>query len=97
MIIGHKNLRTLAKEILTAAGSIGDEPQLVANNLVDANLAGHDSHGVGMLPRYVAAVHTGELTPNQHAKIIVDHGMLVTIDGGEQQLSIQNVKYNVAK
>ena len=49
MIIGHKNLRTLAKEILTAAGSIGDEPQLVANNLVDANLAGHDSHGIGML------------------------------------------------
>ena len=82
MIIGHKNLRTLAKEILTAAGSIGDEPQLVANNLVEANLAGHDSHGIGMLPRYVAAVHTGELTPNQHAKIIVDHGMLVTIDGG---------------
>ena len=42
MIISHKNLRTLTKEIVTAAGSIGDEPQLVSDNLVEANLAGHD-------------------------------------------------------
>jgi len=64
MIICHENLRTLAKEILTAAGSTGDEPQLVSDNLVEANLAGHDSHGIGMLPRYVASVKTGELVPN---------------------------------
>ena len=51
MIISHENLRMLAKDILIAAGSIGDEPQLVSDNLVDANLAGHDSHGIGMLPR----------------------------------------------
>ena len=82
MIISHDNLRTLAKDILTAAGSIGNEPQLVSDNLVDANLAGHDSHGVGMLPRYVAAVQAGELIPNQHARIVLDNGMLVTIDGG---------------
>ena len=34
MIISHDNLRTLAKDILTAAGSIGNEPQLVSDNLV---------------------------------------------------------------
>ena len=82
MIISHENLRTLTKEIVTAAGSIGDEPQLVSDNLVEANLAGHDSHGVGMLPRYVASVQTGELIPNQHATIAVDHGAMLTIDGG---------------
>ncbi|MCH2485861.1 MAG: Ldh family oxidoreductase, partial [Gammaproteobacteria bacterium] len=82
MIICHENLRALAKEILTAAGSTGDEPQLVSDNLVEANLAGHDSHGIGMLPRYVASVKTGELIPNQHAKIAIDNGPLVTVDGG---------------
>ena len=79
MIISHDNLRTLAKDILTAAGSIGNEPQLVSDNLVDANLAGHDSHGIGMLPRYVAAVQAGELIPNQHARIVLDNGMLVAL------------------
>ena len=47
MIISHENLRTLVKEIVAAAGSTGDEPQLVSDNLVEANLAGHDSHGIG--------------------------------------------------
>ena len=82
MIISHENLRTLVKEIVTAAGSTGDEPQLVSDNLVEANLAGHDSHGIGMLPRYVASVQSGELIPNQHAKIAIDNGPLVTVDGG---------------
>ena len=36
----------------------------VAANLVLANLSGHDSHGVGMVPRYVDAVLEGGLKPN---------------------------------
>ena len=44
MIICHENLRTLAKEILTAAGSADDEPQLVSDNLVEANLARSEEH-----------------------------------------------------
>jgi uncharacterized oxidoreductase len=40
------------------------EAATVAHNLVLANLSGHDSHGVGMLPRYVDATLEGGLTPN---------------------------------
>ena len=39
-------------------------PRTVADNLVLANLSGHDSHGVGMVPRYVDAVLEGGLQPN---------------------------------
>lgn len=79
--IPHDNLRALVHEIVTAAGSEGDEPQMVADNLVDANLSGHDSHGVQMIPIYMNAVRAGSLRPNRHAEVVIDHGALVTIDG----------------
>ena len=81
MLISQENLRAVAVEILLAAGSSGDEPGIVADNLVRANLAGHDSHGIGMLPRYVACVKTGGLIPNQHAEVVADEGPIITVDG----------------
>jgi len=81
MLISQENLRAVAVEILLAAGSSGDEPKIVADNLVQANLAGHDSHGIGMLPRYVVCVKTGELIPNQHAEVVIDEGPIITVDG----------------
>ncbi len=80
-LIDHTELRNFVADVVRAAGSKGDEPQLVADNLVEANLAGHDSHGVGMLPTYMEAVLSGELLPNQHAEVVTDHGAMVVIDG----------------
>ena len=53
----------------------------MAVNLVLANLSGHDSHGVGMLPRYVDAIAEGGLVPNTHVKINADIGTLMALDG----------------
>ena len=36
--------------IVAAGGSAPREAELTAKNLVLANLSGHDSHGVGMIP-----------------------------------------------
>jgi len=80
--IDHNKLRNIIAEICAHAGSTGEEPRLVADNLVTANLMGHDSHGVGMLPRYVAGAQNGEAKLNAHAKIIVDNGALIVVDGG---------------
>ena len=46
-----------------------------------ANLSGHDSHGVGMLPRYVDAVLEGGLKPNTSVRVVLDTGSLLTLDG----------------
>ena len=67
--------------ILVAAGSSPEEAHTVAANLVMANLSGHDSHGVGMLPRYVDAVLEGGLTPNASIKINLDIGTMLSLDG----------------
>ncbi len=48
-------LRTQVAAIIAGTGSTPAEAEQVAANLVLANLSGHDSHGVGMVPRYVDA------------------------------------------
>ena len=53
MIIQAESLKRLVKAILKIGGSSDDESQVVAEHLVRSNLAGHDSHGVGMLPIYL--------------------------------------------
>jgi uncharacterized oxidoreductase len=67
--------------IVRAGGSDEREARMVAANLVAANLLGHDSHGVGMIPRYVDALLEGGLRANQHPKVQVDAGALLALDG----------------
>jgi hydroxycarboxylate dehydrogenase B len=74
-------LRAQVATVLIAAGSTAQEAETVAANLVMANLSGHDSHGVGMLPRYVDAVLEGGLTPNNGARVVLDIGTMLTLDG----------------
>lgn len=67
--------------IVSAGGSEAREAQLVASNLVLANLTGHDSHGIGMIPRYVAALLEGGLEVNRHVQVKLDGGALLALDG----------------
>ena len=75
------DLRTQVTSIIAAAGSSPTEAQQVADNLVLANLSGHDSHGVGMTPRYVDAVLEGGLKPNTGVAVRLDTGTLLALDG----------------
>jgi len=73
---------TAAIEALAAAGgSYAREARLVAENLVTANLVGHDSHGIGMMPRYVEALLEGGLHPNREVEIKLDAASLLALDG----------------
>jgi len=67
--------------VVRAAGSSEREAAQVAANLVEANLRGHDSHGVGMVPRYIDAVLEGGLALDAHVKVRADNGALLTLDG----------------
>ncbi len=63
-------------------GSSAAEVEAVAGNLIDANLCGHDSHGIGMLPRYADAFLEGGLKPNVQVQVTSDAGALLRLDGG---------------
>src|SRR5271166_4358947 len=81
MKLDHQALRALATRLLVAGGSQAAEAQAVADHLVDANLAGHDSHGVGMLPAYVRNLKAGTLKPNQRPEIVSESGSFAVWDG----------------
>ncbi len=74
-------LRRQMARILEAAGSSAAEARQVADNLVMANLSGHDSHGIGMIPRYIESIQEGGLQPNAAIKVNVDGGAMLAIDG----------------
>jgi uncharacterized oxidoreductase len=81
IIIAAPKLIAAIEALVAKGGSNAREARLVAENLVEANLKGHDSHGVGMIPRYIESLVAGGLQVNQAPRIELDTGPLVRLDG----------------
>ena len=81
MILRKEGLTRAIEAVVAAGGSDAREAKAVAENLVMANLLGHDSHGIGMIPRYINALLEGGLAVNQHPKATLDTGGLLALDG----------------
>jgi uncharacterized oxidoreductase len=81
LFIPADQLEGLVQRIFLGLGSTGREAELVARHLVEANLRGHDSHGVGVLPGYVRNAQAGELVVNRALEIALDLGSLLLCDG----------------
>src|SRR5690348_6651352 len=75
-------LRRLGESILVAAGTPPDLAAVVAESLVDANLAGHDSHGVMRLINYVDFVRVGHVRPAARPEVCARHQATAIVDGG---------------
>ncbi len=80
-VFAASSLERAIEAIIAAGGSGNDEAAQVASSLVEANLRGHDSHGVGMVPRYVEALQDGGLRANRQARVTLDGGALLAVDG----------------
>ena len=74
-------LQDITAGILQAAGAPPDYAAIVAGHLVDANLAGHDSHGVLRTPHYVAAIDDGRLSAAAQPQITSESAAMAQIDG----------------
>lgn len=81
MLITEETLHEIVTMILAAAGSSAEETRTVADHLVRANLTGHDSHGVGMVPTYVKSIQAGLLKPNTAVELVSDSGAIMVFDG----------------
>ena len=80
--IALDRLNRAIRLVVRGFGSNDDEVEAVASNLIEANLMGHDSHGIGMLARYADAYLQGGLKPNTHVSVALDSGALLRLDGG---------------
>jgi LDH2 family malate/lactate/ureidoglycolate dehydrogenase len=69
------------RDILRALGMPADDAELVLDTLVQADLWGHQSHGVLRLPWYAARLRSGAMTAATQPETLVDGGALLLLDG----------------
>lgn len=74
------SLARTSRAILEAVGATRAEAETVVNHLLGGNLAGHDSHGLGLLPQYVAHVRAGFAQPDQTLATLNDAGAVLQFD-----------------
>ena len=67
--------------IFAASGATENEAEVIAAHLVEANLMGHDSHGVVRTLTYINGVKAGNIVPAQPVEVIAQNGAAVVIDG----------------
>ncbi|MDZ4720824.1 MAG: Ldh family oxidoreductase [Roseiflexaceae bacterium] len=79
-IFASETLVHTAQLILSAAGTPPDLAEIVADSLVEANLVGHDSHGVIRLESYVALVRAGQVQPAAQPTIVQQSGATARVD-----------------
>ncbi len=99
-LIQASELTDIVARIIKGAGSSDAEALQVAQNLVLANLSGHDSHGVGMVPRYVDAVQERGLMPNTSVRVNLDSGTLLGLDGQRgygQVVGVEAMRMGIAR
>ena len=80
-LIEAARLTGIARRVFAAAGSAEGEAQIIADHLIEANLKGHDSHGVGLIPNYLDHLANGTVVPNREGRIVSEDGSLIVYDG----------------
>ena len=75
------DLRKVVENISTAVGTPPDTAAVLADILVGSHLAGHDSHGIQHLPRYIREVQAGEIVPKTNPEIIEETASTALVKG----------------
>ncbi len=80
-VFSHDYLEKVAFHIYLAEGVPEDEARTVVAHQVKANLVGHDSHGVILVPTYVDRIHKGHIVPGAPFEILAESPATARIDG----------------
>ncbi len=80
-IVQAERLIRIGIALLKAAGASDEEASAVAIGCVNANLAGHDSHGIIAIPTYIDRVKAGHIVPGAPWTIVQESPTTTVIDG----------------
>jgi LDH2 family malate/lactate/ureidoglycolate dehydrogenase len=80
-IVKADRLTRISAALLQAAGASQEEADAVATGCVNANLAGHDSHGVIAVPTYIDRIKAGHIVPGATWTIVQESPTTTVIDG----------------
>jgi hydroxycarboxylate dehydrogenase B len=73
-------LTSLAQSLFESAGVPEADAAIVAHSLVDANLCGHDSHGVMRIPQYIDFLRKGTYKPGVALTVLNETGAVLAAD-----------------
>jgi LDH2 family malate/lactate/ureidoglycolate dehydrogenase len=79
--IAASQLERIGRELLVAAGTPPDEADIVMRHSIDANLAGHDSHGIIQIPTYIDRIRAGHIVPGAPWTIVQESPTTTVVDG----------------
>lgn len=100
MKIDHAALRLFVEAIFGAAGCDACEAGRIADHLVEANLAGHDSHGVIRVSAYIAWLRQGAVHANRRMRIVHETSVVAVVDGEQgfgQSIGVEATALGVEK
>ena len=80
-VLSYKYLHKVAFHIYLAEGVPESAAEVVATHQVKANLVGHDSHGIILLPQYVERIHRGHIVPRASIEVVNESPTTARIDG----------------
>ncbi len=80
-VIQPDRLTEIAKALLIGAGTPEAEAATVARMSIGANLAGHDSHGIIMIPSYIERVKVGHIVPGAPWTVVQETPTTTVVDG----------------
>ena len=81
MNLSADRLRNLTTAVFQGAGCDAAEAARIAEHLVEANLVGHDSHGVIRVPSYVQWLRSGKVLANQKIDVTFENDVIAVVDG----------------
>jgi uncharacterized oxidoreductase len=82
LIVSAPDLRRRVGDVFEGAGVPAPIAERVACSLVEANLTGHDSHGVIRVPAYVRAVQSGRVQPEGEIAVVQERPTTAMLDCG---------------
>jgi hydroxycarboxylate dehydrogenase B len=98
--VAAATLDAFVAAIFRAIGCDAAEAARISTHLLGANLAGHDSHGVARVPRYVEWCEAGYVLRGQTAEVVTDGGCFALLDGHfgfGQTVAPQAVELGIAR
>lgn len=76
-------LYALSRKMFSVAGAPQHIAETIAETLVNANLAGHDSHGVQFVPGYLSSIESGSMDPAAEPSIIKETERTLVLEAGQ--------------
>ncbi|HET9651170.1 MAG TPA: Ldh family oxidoreductase, partial [Usitatibacter sp.] len=77
----YGRLRDFTRALFEKAGYERDKAEATAEVLLEADLMGHSTHGLSLVPWYLDGAATGEVRGSGEPEVVADRGACVTWNG----------------